>query len=70
MVLKLEHAQVKLKTTGLCGVQGGVHWLTFKKSFFQAVFEEKGERPEHKLKPIIGEKVDSINYFDEQLRVC
>ncbi|XP_046854085.1 CSC1-like protein ERD4 isoform X2 [Xenia sp. Carnegie-2017] len=42
--------------------------MVLKLEHAQAVFEEKGERPEHKLKPIIGEKVDSINYFDEQLR--
>ncbi|CAB4017129.1 CSC1 ERD4, partial [Paramuricea clavata] len=42
--------------------------LVLKLEHAQAVFEEKGERPEHKLKPIIGEKVDSINHCDEELR--
>ncbi|XP_046854082.1 CSC1-like protein At1g62320 isoform X2 [Xenia sp. Carnegie-2017] len=42
--------------------------LVLKYEHAQAVLKETDERPEHRLKPFIGSKVDSIDYYEEELK--
>ncbi|XP_028397850.1 CSC1-like protein HYP1 [Dendronephthya gigantea] len=42
--------------------------LILKLERAKAILEEKGERPQHRVKLIIGNKTDSIQYYEEELK--